>query len=90
MRRGVDSHDYKLFTDINANQRFYQIIIPTLLTQAEAKVFLENKLHFHLVSQGANQQLTMGAENREYREQGRWSHRADAAEEGRCAGEGSA
>ena len=56
---GADSHDYKLFTDINANHLFYQIIFPTPLTPAEAKSFLENKLHFHLASQGANQQLTI-------------------------------
>lgn len=56
---GADSHDYKLFTDINANHLFYQIIFPTPFTPAEAKSFLENKLHFHLASQGANQQLTI-------------------------------
>ena len=60
---GADSHDYKLFTDINANHLFYQIIFPTPLTPAEAKTFLENKLHFHLASQGANQQLTISLGN---------------------------
>ena len=60
---GADSHDYKLFTDINANHLFYQIIFPTPLTPAEAKSFLENKLHFHLASQGANQQLTISLGN---------------------------